>query len=68
MFYVYDLATHLHFVWTMKNKSEAALLECYQELCAFIKSLGRDLVIFSSDNDKATGMKFRSCIRADHTS
>lgn len=66
MVHSYDEATKINFVWTMPQASQLALVECYQELRRFVKSLGRDIFVLSSDNESAMGFIFKTRLRDDN--
>lgn len=66
MLYAYDESTRLHFVWSMHSTGQQALVEAYQELRRFVKNLGREIYVISTDNDASIGYIFKSVLRDDN--
>lgn len=64
MVHAYDLATHMHFVWTTINRNQLTLKACFDDLHAFVRSIGRDIHCLSTDDDRAIGRDFITTLRS----
>ena len=66
MLHAYDLETCLHFVRDTMHKDQETLLSFFHELVVFARSMGREVMILHTDDDRAIGIRFRTYLLKNH--